>query len=188
MTDALEQLIAGSIPYILVGGDQLSDKTILLPGSFNPLHHGHERLLHAAEETTGRSGMLELSVTNVDKPPLEAAEVERRLDALKNRYGIVLTSAPTFAEKVELFPDGWFAMGFDTAVRLLDPAYHEDIEGMLKRFRDLGTHFVVGGRISDGKFMGVESLSIPPGFEDLFISIPERLFREDISSTQLRGE
>lgn len=131
MKDALDQLVAGELPYILVGQDAFPEHPVLLPGSFNPLHQGHVELLIAAETVTHRDGLLELSVTNVDKPPLDIIEVERRLLQLKGRFSAVLTCAPTFARKAELFPGAWFAMGFDTAIRLLSPAYHDDVPAML---------------------------------------------------------
>jgi hypothetical protein len=186
--DALQKLIDGELPYILVGRDDLPRQAILMPGSFNPLHTGHEGLLCAAEKTAQREGFLELSVTNVDKPPLNMLEVERRLLQLKGRYKAILTSAPTFAEKAELFPGAWFAMGYDTAIRLLSSDYHENVPGMLKRFRILQTRFVVAGRLHDGEFLGLENLNIPEGFKELFIPISQSLFREDISSTELRNK
>lgn len=187
MKDALDRLVGGELPHILVGCADFSVRTILLPGSFNPLHRGHEGLLLAAEKTSGREGLFELSVSNVDKPSLTVIEVERRLLQMKGIYSVVLTCAPTFAEKAELFPGVWFALGYDTALRLLSPMYHTDILSMLARFRALETRFVVSGRLHEGKFQSLENLGIPAGFEELFIPVPEELFREDISSTELRG-
>jgi hypothetical protein len=184
--DALDRLVSGELPCILVGCEDLPRNTIFLPGSFNPLHKGHEELLLVAEKTSGREGVLELSVTNVDKPPLTIVEVERRLLQMKGVYAVVLTCAPTFAEKAELFPGAWFALGYDTAIRLLSPDYHADVPAMLARFKELDTRFVVAGRIHKGEFQGLEYPDIPDGFEELFIPIPENLFREDISSTELR--
>jgi hypothetical protein len=42
---------------------------VYLPGSFNPLHHGHEQLLDAAASVAGPGveGAFELSVGNADK-------------------------------------------------------------------------------------------------------------------------
>jgi hypothetical protein len=186
MKDAFPKLIAGELPYIIVGQDEMPPNPILLAGSFDPLHKGHTELLMATEKVSGRTGLLELSVTNVDKPALDLVEAERRLLQLQSRFSIVLTCAPTFIEKANLFPAAWFAMGYDTAIRLLSPAYHDDVPTMLKRFQKIGTRFVVAGRLHQGHFQGLESLRIPHGFEDLFIPIPESIFREDISSTELR--
>ena len=186
MNTELQRLIDGRIDWLLDGTEVLPPDAILLAGSFNPLHHGHTALLAAAERMCGRPGLLELSINNVDKPPLDAGEIMRRLRAIGPRHPVVLTRAPTFAEKAELFPGAWFALGFDTAVRLLSPVYHDDIPGMLGRFRALGTRFAVAGRVCGSRFCGIEALHIPAGSEPLFISIPEDEFREDISSTQLR--
>jgi hypothetical protein len=188
MKNELDQLIAGERRYILVGCDALTAQPLLLAGSFNPLHKGHEGLLLAAEKVTGREGLLELSVTNVDKPTLTSAEVERRLQHMKDRYSVVLTCAPTFAEKAELFPGAWFALGFDTAIRLLNPAYHTDVPAMLARFQTLETRFVVAGRLHESEFQTLEQLRIPTGYEKLFFPIPGSDFREDISSTELRNK
>ena len=187
MKNALARLVSGELPCILVGRDDLPDKTIFLPGSFNPLHKGHEELLRVAEKTSGREGILELSVTNVDKPPLSIVEVERRLLQMKGAYPIVLTSAPTFAEKAELFPGAWFALGYDTAIRLLSEKYHPAIPAMLFRFQAMETRFIVGGRVVDGIFQTLEKLPVPSEFESLFLPIPGNRFREDISSTELRA-
>ena len=186
MIDALHRLITGELPYILVGRDDFPEKPILFSGSFNPLHKGHEELLLSAERMTGREGILELSVVNVDKPPLGIVEVERRLLQLKGIYSVVLTCAPTFIEKAELFPGMWFAMGFDTAQRLISPDYHADVPAMLARFQHLKTRFAVAGRLLGSAFQTLDHLNIPEGFENLFVSIPEHAFREDISSTDLR--
>ena len=188
MKDALDKLVSGELPYILVGCDDFPDQTILMPGSFNPLHRGHEGLLLAAEKKTGRDGVLELSVTNVDKAPLSIIEIECRLLQMKGMYSVVLTCAPTFIEKAELFPGVWFALGYDTAIRLLGPDYHDDVPAMLARFQTLGTRFVVAGRLHEDEFQTLEKLNVPAGFEELFIPIPGSDFREDISSTEVRGE
>jgi hypothetical protein len=186
MANTLDQLIGREIPYILVGAVDIPDNVIFMPGSFNPLHKGHEGLLLASEKISGRDGMFELSVTNVDKPPLNLVEVERRLLQMEGIYSVVLTCAPTFVEKAELFPGAWFALGFDTAIRLLSPEYHEDVPAMLARFQELGTRFVVAGRLHDGAYQGLDDIVIPFGYKDLFVPIPEMLFREDVSSTELR--
>jgi hypothetical protein len=135
---------------------------------------------------SGRKGLLELSVTNVDKPALEIEEIERRLGGLAGHFNVVLTCAATFSEKAALFPGAWFAMGFDTAIRLLDPKYHADVRAMLAHFAEQDSRFVVAGRLHNGKFQSLPQLEIPAGFEELFVAIPESLFREDISSTELR--
>src|SRR5262249_21914739 len=69
---------------------------VLLPGSFNPKHAGHVLLALVAEEITQQPLAFEISVTNVDKPPLEAATVRQRLTQFAWKSPVELTRAPTF--------------------------------------------------------------------------------------------
>ena len=63
----------------LINIERIPSQVLLYPGSFNPFHAGHQGLLEAAVEVSGRPGILELSLTNADKAPLESALIEERL-------------------------------------------------------------------------------------------------------------
>ena len=171
-----------------IGIDQLPEQALLYPGSFNPFHRGHQGLLDAAQQVSGRMGTLELSIINADKKPLEQEEVAARLHQIPAHLPVVVTRAPTFLDKATLFPGAWFALGFDTAVRLLDPRYGADIEGMLSYFLEVDSRFLVAGRLCENRYCSLDELAIPHTYRSLFIPIPEALFRMDISSTQLRSE
>ena len=164
----------------------------VMPGSFNPLHEGHERLAQVASETLGgREVAFELAVVNVDKPPLEESEVRHRLRQFEGRWRVVLTRASRFYEKASLLPDCTFVIGWDTAIRLVNPRYYGDNEGAmlsaLSNIRAVGCRFLVAGRTQQGVFHTLADIAIPPGFNDLFETIPESRFRADISSTELRS-
>jgi hypothetical protein len=164
---------------------------LLLPGSFNPLHEGHCRLAAVASQMTGQPPAFELSVTNVDKPPLEIEEIQRRLSRFCWQASVWLTRAPTFAEKAQLFPGVVFVVGADTAVRIVDVKYYQDDEARmaaaLEHLCSQGCRFLVAGRLEQsGRFVGLDELPIPPAYRDLFVGIPEAAYRCDISSTQLR--
>ena len=48
--------------------------------------------------------------------------------------------------------------------------------------------FIVAGRIDKvGKFRSIADLEIDPSYKQLFSGIPEKSFRLDISSTEIRG-
>ena len=98
-----------------------------------------------------------------------------------------MTRAPTFIEKGRLFPGAAFAVGADTADRIVAPRCYENERHMnaaFDEFRALKCRFLVAGRIDgSGTFVCVEQLPIPERHRDLFGGIP---FRKDISSTQLR--
>lgn len=155
---------------------------LVLPGSFNPFHAGHAGLLRAAERITGLSGIFELSCANVDKPALAASGCLQRAATIRD-IPVALTDAPRFVRKAELFPKTVFALGYDTAVRLI--AYAAPDEWPV--FEQNECRFLVAGRLQDGQFMTLGDLNLPAGFEHLFAPVPEEQFREDISSTGLRG-
>ena len=50
-----------------------------------------------------------------------------------------------------------------------------------------GSTFLVAGRVDSLGFKTLEDVPIPDGFIFLFSSIPESVFRLDMSSTQLRA-
>lgn len=190
----LERLLQGEIPVVEDKGDgsyrapQKTAARLLLSGSFNPLHAGHIELALAAQELTGREAHLEISVENVDKPELGYEEVLRRLAAIDSRFPMVVTRAPTFHTKARLFPNACFAIGFDTAVRLLDPKYYGDEENDLLRALEgmRNSCFLVAGRLHKGAYRTLEEIAVPPTLREMFAPIPESAFRQDISSTEIR--
>jgi nicotinamide mononucleotide (NMN) deamidase PncC len=196
--DPLAAFLRGEVPTVCVEVDgwvraDAPRPALLLPGSFNPLHRGHRELAAVAERRTGRATAFELSVTNVDKPPLPAEEVRRRVAQFTWYAPLWLTRAPMFAEKARLFPGTAFVIGADTAVRLVAPRYYQDspllMAAALKQIREQGCRFLVAGRCdAAGRFVTLADLPMPAEFRDLFEGIPEAEFHLDLSSTQLREQ
>jgi nicotinic acid mononucleotide adenylyltransferase len=173
--------------------------------------------------------LFEMSLTNADKPAMEVSEAIRRIElfeelqyntndtsqTLSNDWGVLLTSAPLFIDKVKCLKKYLcqgaknndhirkmtFVIGTDTMVRLINPKYYNnDYEMMLlslKKMQNEGVHFVVGGRVSQNNVAadagdvvfvtGEEELeSLPKDAQEMFTLMPE--FRVDISSTELRKQ
>lgn len=194
--DPIRLLLNGEVKWVTVypdGGMAVDDAppVALLPGSFNPLHRGHVELASAASWALGVPVSYELSVVNVDKPPLEYAEIRRRIDQFRDVGTVVLTGAETFRKKAQLFPGCGFAIGWDTATRLIQPRYYGDSEAaMLTALAEMwgsGCRFSVAGRVDDaGVFRTLADVNVPAGFHPLFANIPETAFRSDVSSTAIR--
>src|SRR5437764_6410080 len=127
--DTIDQLLAGELDRVTVQPDgqmmlSAPQPAVLFPGSFNPMHAGHVLLARVAEELRQQSLAFELSVTNVDKPPLPGETVRQRLAQFAWKAPVELTRAPTFVEKARLFPGTTFVVGADTAERLFGPKYY----------------------------------------------------------------
>jgi nicotinamide mononucleotide (NMN) deamidase PncC len=193
--DPIDALMTGHIEtaIVLADGSMLADEPFtgcILSGSFNPLHEGHEALVETASKMLGEPVAYELSVANVDKPPLLEGEVWRRVAQFAGKASIVLTRVPVFYEKASLLPGCTFIIGVDTAVRLFDPRYYGGSPSQmlleLGQMRKHNCRFLVAGRVEGSAFRTLSDVNIPDGFDDMLQPIPESAFRSDISSSQIR--
>ncbi len=108
------QVFLGQRPWTLAQG-QLPAGTpaewAILAGSFYPLHAGHVEMARLAGQLLRRPVVLELSLQNADKPPLDYLSLAERLQTVPNDWAVVLTRAATFVEKAHLFPGAVFVVG-----------------------------------------------------------------------------
>jgi hypothetical protein len=193
--DLTRFLDSGTLLHVAADGQMSarvqSDSLLLLSGSFNPLHRGHWELAQVASEITRKPAAFELSVINADKAPLTADEIRQRLHPFNWQTDVWLTRVARFVEKAKLFPNAIFAVGADTAERVVDPSYYNgdasQMHDALERIVELGCRFLVACRIdAHGDCQRLSDLCVPPGFADLFEEIPPERFRRDVSSTALR--
>ena len=188
----LDQLAAPIEWQALIAGERRSTPAseageLILPGSFNPLHDGHERMMAVAEARLGRAGVFELSVENPDKPLLDYFEIEKR--ASQFRRPLRLTRLPTFRDKADEFPGATFAVGIDTMLRIADPRYYggdAQRDAAVATMLKAGASFLVFGRLIDGSFQGLSHAALPEALRSACTEVPEDEFRTDLSSTELR--
>ena len=194
--DAIDRLVAGTLDRVTAWNDGRLEisapaPSVLMPGSFNPLHDGHRRLARVAEEILQAPVAFEISVINVDKPPLAADEVRARVAQFVSVARVELTRAPTFLEKARLFRGVTFVVGADTAERLVAPRYYGDEPRMvdaLRELADLRVRFLVAVRVdATARVHGLSDVAVPSAFAPLFTDIPESRFRVDLSSSEIRA-
>lgn len=195
--DPLDRLLSKEVEKMTFYGqgvlvpDEPIQGAAILPGSFNPLHHAHVHLARIAARRLDRPLLYEIAAHNVDKPPLSRQEIRERLEQFDGeKRRVVLTVAPLYWQKAQLFPNSVFVVGYDTASRIVDPKYYdgsrEKMLGALDIIREMGCSFLVAGRLSGGEFCWLADLNVPPGYEPMFSGLRESAFRVDISSTELR--
>jgi hypothetical protein len=195
--NTIEQLLAGELDRVTVQPDgqimlSAPQPFVLFPGSFNPMHEGHVSLARVAEELRQQPLAFEISVTNVDKPPLAGETVKHRIAQFAWKSSVELTRAPTFVEKSRLFSRTTFVIGADTAERLIAPKYYGDDEARmhmaLEEIANSGGSFLVAVRVdAAGRVRALNDIPVPPRYVDLFSEIPEHRFRLDISSSEIRA-
>jgi hypothetical protein len=176
----------------LTTGEARPGPRLLFPGAFHPRHAGHCQMAAWAAQQYGLPVEWELSLFNVEKPPLDYVEIAARLSSFEPGERVWLTRAPTFVEKARFFPGATFLVGVDTIVRIADVRYYDHNEvardQALAEIAALRCRFVVFGRRIEQGFLMLHDVSLPPVLQAICDAVPEQAFRADVSSTELRGQ
>jgi cytidyltransferase-like protein len=165
----------------------------IFPGSFNPIHKGHLEMIDIAEQRLQNRVILEMSIQNVDKPPLDYIELEHRLNQIgkaKPNQAVWLTQTPLFSNKAALFRGTTFIVGADTLKRFANLRfYHENTHELHDVLRMIAFHncrFLVFARQGKSNLEALDSLPIPDMLRSLCDDVPPSVFTMNISSSDLR--
>lgn len=176
---------------------------VVFPGSFNPIHADHIRMAKVATEITGSPVAFEISVHNVEKPPLNYQSIQDRTQSILAEHqkdpsfaqAICLTNAPLFEQKAVIFPNSTFVVGFDTIERIGNIKYYKNDDTLLfeaiDRLQSLGTKFLVFHRKRNGVVSTVEDMlnKVPGNLRNLTQLVPlEKYTPSGLSSTDIRQE
>ena len=117
----------------------MPSKYIVFPGSFNPLHQGHEGLADVVQnyiqknKTSSRNNeevpvFFEISAMHPDKGLLEKQDLLKRIDQfIKKDKNVIISRAPLYVDKARNYPNSILAVGADTMIRILDPKYQKSL-------------------------------------------------------------
>lgn len=162
-------------------------KKLLFPGSYNPFHQGHAEMADIASKHYGLPITYEISITNVDKAPLDYIDINNRMDQFKGN--LVLTNAPLVVQKARLFPNSIFVCGVDSWVRIRDIKYYDNdpvkTALVLAEIKNLGCTFMVFPRMINGVVQQLEEDEFTFGLAVPSPIMPTHL---DCSSTKIRAE
>lgn len=161
---------------------------VFLPATLNPLHDGHRALCAAY-----RDGPVTYLVT-ASPPHKPAPSVQELLERAAMVRGERWRGAaravefsgdePLFIDKARRRPGSVFLIGVDALVAMLRPSWGVGVEPMLREMADLGTRFLVMGRLVDGRWLELRDVPVPSPYEVLFRPLDGRA---DVSSTALRA-
>ncbi|BFU22598.1 hypothetical protein EHI8A_059930 [Entamoeba histolytica HM-1:IMSS-B] len=170
---------------------------IVYCGTFNPFHKAHKKIIeYMSMRFNHRPIILDISQRSEDKSVTSLTNVFIRASQVAGKYKVNISNTSLYIDKCKTYPGGTFVVGLDTAVRILNKRYYQNSEINLKKamqvIASMGCNFIVVGRKDDitNRFLEFDSVksTLPAKeYHYLFISLNEKEFRYDLSSTYLRA-
>jgi nicotinic acid mononucleotide adenylyltransferase len=156
----------------------------IMPGSFNPFHIGHGRMLGIAQDILDVEPYVEITMLNADKGAIDYFDIQERIEKIP--YTTLISECKTFVEKARQFENisgiTVFIIGTDTWNRLLDEKYGYTQDELFREFVKTKTRFLVFNR------PGSERLKGQSNMESLCIEDDRLNIDIAISSSEIRAQ
>lgn len=168
--------------------DGQQNRLAIYCGAFHPRHEGHKQIATIGAKRYDRV-IHEISIQNVDKPPLDFLEMAARASQFEAGEELIFSRAPTFAEKSKVFPHFTFLVGVDTIYRVAQPTYYGGEKARdlaISEIKEQGCRFLVFGRLLDNQFQEFSASEVTRDLANLCDFVSESEFRNDASSTVIR--
>ena len=185
-------------PYFTATGKRLvaprgDAKFALMSGAFNPPHDGHLEMQEQMWRKFNMPVMYEITANPPHKGALSVQDLLQRAKALRGNDALFTWSKPTYLDKARAYPGHSIVMGADAFLRMLDPKWGLNIDEMINEFYNLGTHFYVGGRTVNGRYMTIENIMDEANLKTntgwkLWHLIHKLHIKSDTSSTEIRNK
>lgn len=165
------------------------EKHIIYSGSFRRFHAGHDLAARNAFLQTNKQVVLEITAGNIGREPSTMAELLERSIQMRGRWPVILRKdCSKFSDKAKAYPGFEFIVGFDTAIRIVNPEfYNNNWEAMVEELDQLsktGARFHVLGRVhpNTGVFQTADDIWCAHKHHRLFVPLAGRV---DVSASAL---
>ena len=165
----------------------------IFPGSFNPIHEAHCRMVNMAQQRLGSRVALEIAVQSVDKPLVDYIDLEDRLGNIRASLpgqAVWLSQAKMFEEKADLFKETMFVVGADTLRRFADLRFYRGsihtLHDVLRMIAYRNCRFLVFARQDENGLESMQTLQIPDMLWSLCDEVSADEFAMVLSSSEIR--